>query len=186
MDYTDALKNLLRPLGFYDLDTGAGADELAAIGGQMNQIYQLLLDAENNICPDASGENALALWSSLLPFVPAARTAQEYQNAVSALLRIDGTSFTVKALNETVIGCGIPAQVEESPIPMMISVSFPGQRGEPDNIDALKVRIEQILPCHLGIDYRFLYTTWTELTAVISLWELASDNYSWREFERVG
>lgn len=43
------------------------------------------------------------------------------------------------------------------------TIKFVGTKGVPPNLDNLKETIEEIKPAHLGVDYKFTYTTWSEL-----------------------
>ena len=187
MDYASELKSILRPLGIYDVDAGAGAAELEAIGAQLTGIWTGLMDAETEANPVTAADSGLDQWETLLPFVPAYRTMADRRRAIAALLRIDGASFTVDAINDTIAGCGIRALVEETDTAMTVRVSFPWNRGEPDDWEALRERIEQIIPCHLAIEYVFVNVLWMELETLFSMWsELEAENLSWKETERLG
>ena len=66
----------------------------------------------------------------------------------------------------------------------LVSVSFPGVAGEPDNFEELKKIIEDILPTHLGIEYDFWYLTWSELEAHFQSWKEIEDlDLSWKGLE---
>ena len=124
---------------------------------------------------------------SLLPFAPVSRTEEQRRRAVSALLRIDGSSFTQAALQTTLEGCGIAALAAETDDAQTVSVRFPGVRGIPADFARLRSRIEQILPCHLAVEYRFAYLLWRELDAMFSRWtELERDCPDWETLERLG
>ena len=103
--------------------------------------------------------------------------------ALAALLRIGGDSFTLEAINDTITGCGVPAVVKERG-KGEVSVSFPGVAGEPANFEELKKIIEDILPTHLGIEYDFWYLTWEELEANFHSWQEIEDlELSWTRLE---
>lgn len=187
MDYAKELRELLRPLGIYDVDGGVSGAELSAIGAQMTAIWEALTDAEAEMQPLTACGSGLAGWEALLPFVPAFVTTEGRRQAIAALLRIDSASFTVAAINDTIAGCGIPAVVEEAETAMTVYVSFPGQRGEPDGLEALQARIAQIIPCHLAIEYVFVFVTWEELEALFGTWEeIEAAGGSWRVLQRAG
>ena len=100
-------------------------------------------------------------------------------------MRIDGRSFTIDALRDTLRGCGIPAAVSETGKPATVEVSFPGTRGIPDGMDELKRRIEMILPCHLEIEYFYVYILWQELEALLESWQaLEALGLTWVELEK--
>ena len=187
MDYAEDLRGLLRPLGIYDVDSGVGGAELAAVGGVLTEIFAMLETAEHESNPLTAENTGLTAWESLLPFVPFWLTQSDRRRAIAALLRIDGCGFTKAALNAAIAGCGIRAVVEERDTPMTVQVSFPYNRGEPDDFERLRWRIEQILPCHLAVEYLFIYAMWAEVESHFANWvaiEAAVGN--WREIERVG
>ncbi len=187
MDYAKELRELLRPLGIYDVDGGVSGAELSAIGAQMTAIWEALTDAEAEMQPLTACGSGLASWEALLPFVPAFVTTEGRRQAIAALLRIDSASFTVATINDTIAGCGIPAVVEKAETAMTVYVSFPGQRGEPDGLEALQARIAQIIPCHLAIEYVFIFVTWEELEALFGTWEeIEAAGGSWRVLQRAG
>ena len=187
MDYAYELKNLLRPLGIYDLDSGAGASELECIGGELDRIFSMLETAEQNANPLTAAVSGLQPWEALLPFAPASLTANDRRQAIAALLRIDGCSFTPDGLNRTIAGCGIRAVVRETAVPMTVEVSFPENRGVPEGFEELKVRLEQILPCHLEVEYAFAFCLWRELEGLFAAWKkLEAAALSWEELQRLG
>ena len=187
MDYTHELKAMLRPLGLYDLDSGVGAAELKAEGRALDIAAAALESGEREGVLTTAEDAGLTAWESLLPFIPFCTTAEERRTAIAALLRIDYASFTPEAINDTVSGCGIPAVVEETETPMTVQVSFPYIYGEPDDLEALSVRIERILPCHLNVVYVFHYATWAEVEAKYPAWaDIAAPGNYWRRVERLG
>lgn len=187
MDYAEELRGLLRPLGIYDVDSGIGGAELGAIGDALTGVWAALEAAEREANPVTAQGEGLAAWEALLPFTPQWMTTADRRRAIAALLQIDGAAFTTAALNATVAGCGIRGVVVECGTPMTVQVSFPYNRGEPDDFELLKWRIEQILPCHLHVTYLLVYAKWAELEALLASWaavEAAAEN--WRALERVG
>ena len=83
----------------------------------------------------------------------------------------------------TILGCGIPAKVEELGA-AAVAVSFPGVAGEPPGFGELKRIIEDILPPHLDIQYHFWYLTWAELEDKFSCWRDIEDrDLTWSGLE---
>lgn len=186
MRYAEELRKLLRPLGIYDFGGASGA-ELDAVGAELDGVYAALLGAEREAIALTAEDGGLECWERLLPFVPAYQTTEDRRRAIAALLRIDGCSFTGKAINDTLAGCGIRARAEETERAMTVRVTFPCNRGEPDGLEALQARIGQILPCHLALEYVLFYVTWEELEALFPSWEaLEAGAASWQELERSG
>ena len=128
---------------------------LAQIGQRIYQVAEqvALLQREMNLYT-AQAEGLTGLLE-LLGLERAGETLEELRQTVAALLRIGGDSFTLAAMNDTLRGCGIPAQVEETEDPLEVVVSFPGVEGIPAGFEQTKARIEEILPCHLLVKYQF-------------------------------
>ena len=128
---------------------------LAQIGQRIYQVAEqvALLQREMNLYT-AQAEGLTGLLE-LLGLERAGETLEELRQTVAALLRIGGDSLTLAAMNDTLRGCGIPAQVEETEDPLEVVVSFPGVEGIPAGFEQTKARIEEILPCHLLVKYQF-------------------------------
>ncbi len=184
MGYYDYLKDMLRPLGFYELETGAGAAELEVIGAQLDEVFSELevLSREALLCTAES--YGIESYERLLPYRPAYITTEDARRALSALLLIRGGCFTQPRLQAALAGCGLRAEVCQGEGELTASVSFPYNRGIPEGFDRLKRRIEEIIPCHLAVEYVFIYTKWGELMALLRSWENAEERgLSWREME---
>lgn len=58
--------------------------------------------------------------------------------------------------------------------------------GTPDGFNEMKGIIEDILPCHLGIEYRYWYITWREMENKFGSWSaLDTLNTTWEELEKM-
>lgn len=184
LGYTDYLKQMLLPLGIYDLEEGVGAEEIRVIGKQLDMLFSTLEDLGRESVMAQAESYGLKKYEALLPHTPAYITTQDERNAVMALLRIRGGCFSRLMLQETLSGCGISANITESGTAMMVAVGFPENRGIPEGFDKLKLRIEDIVPCHLAVEYRFTYSTWQELMNRLQSWTVIEENTSsWRELE---
>ena len=175
---------MLFPLGIYDLDEGIGAEEIRVIGKQLDDIFYSLeeLGRESTlVCAQSFG---LKNYEKALPFTPAYITTEDERNAVMALLRIREGCFTLSMLQDTLQGCGIAASIAESGKAMTLAVEFPKNRGIPEGFEKLKSRIEEIMPCHLAVEYLFIYSAWRELMSKLLNWTAIEGNArSWRELE---
>ena len=149
------LRDLLAPLGVYRWEGSFQWGELQSEGEALDQVAEqvALLQREMNLYT-AQAEGLTGLLE-LLGLERAGETLEELRQTVAALLRIGGDSFTLAAMNDTLRGCGIPAQVEETEDPLEVVVSFPGVEGIPAGFEQTKARIEEILPCHLLVKYQF-------------------------------
>lgn len=184
MGYYEYFLQLLQPLRLYQLEEGAGAEELRVAGQALDALAAALEETERESNPVTASGFGLSALEELLPYVPAYNSPEARREALAALLRIDGRSFTLAGLQATLSGCGIRATVRESGEHYTVEVSFPDTMGEPEDFARLKPRIEAILPCHLQIRYTLRYLLWRELETEFSSWAaLEAGVKSWRELE---
>ncbi len=187
MGYKDYLTNLLRPLGVYDLDGGTFVTaELAAQGTALDECEaQLGLTAREMMVLTAQ-DSGLEAVESLLSYRPVTNSLEQRRAALAALLRIGGDSFTLAAINDNLVGCGLNAVATETGRPGYIQVSFPNVPGIPYRYDEMKKIIEEILPCHLEIEYVFWYITWALMEQYFSRWSrLDGRKYTWEVLEKM-
>ena len=183
MSYEEHLKELLIPLGVYDVDALFNGGELHSLGSELDKVERELdiLHREANLI---TAENwGIEYIAALMGRKPVAEGNRDMAKALVALLRIGGDSFTLSAINDTISGCGIPAKAIETGV-SSVAVIFPGIPGEPEGFDQLKKIVEDILPPHLEIQYWLRYIAWTEFAEQFSTWqELESCGLSWERLE---
>ena len=81
-------------------------------------------------------------------------------------------------------GCGINAKVEETDQAGTVEVSFPQTPGIPPNFSEIRAIIEDIIPAHLRIQYRYWYLLWEELEEKFACWQDIEDlDLTWSELE---
>ena len=183
MGYAAYLKDLLRPMRLYELGSGDGAAELECEGEQLDAVFAALETAQRESIVASAEDAGLSAYEEILPFVPAYATDRDRRRAIEALLRIDSRSFTLAAINDTIAGCGIRALVEETDTPQTVRVSFPYNRGVPEDLAELQRRIEEILPCHLAVVYEFVFVLWEELERWLENWLDAEACGAWSAME---
>ena len=183
MSHAAYLRELLRPLGVYDLSAPFNGGELDAQGEAMDQCMEYLEEIQRESSLVTARDWGLENIARLLVRRPVASQPQALGAALAALLRIGGDSFTLEAINDTISGCGIPARVEETGVGT-VQVRFPGTAGVPQGFEQLKKNVEDILPAHLAIEYWFWYLTWAELEAKFSCWaDIEALNLTWEQLE---
>lgn len=184
--YSNCLKQILEPLGIYNLQAGAGAAELEIIGGELDEIFEFFEVLIAEMLPVTANGYGLEAYERLLPYRPAYLTTENRRSAVEALLRIRNGCFTEALLQETISGCGLTAKIAQSDEMDTVIISFPQNRGIPDNIGQLKSRIMQIIPCHLAVVYYYIYSSWQEIMALAATWtEVQSLCECWKQLEIV-
>lgn len=183
MSYAQYLRDLLRPLGVYDLEAPFNGGELDAQGQALDGVLDRLEEVQRETALTTAEDWGLEKTAALFVRRPVASDPRKLAAALAALLRIGGDSFTLAAVNDTISGCGIPAVVKELG-KGQVSVSFPGVAGEPEGFQELKKIIEDILPAHLGIEYDFWFLTWRELEDNFPSWQSIEDmDLSWTRLE---
>ena len=183
MSTGEHLRELLRPLGVYDLDAPFISGELDAQGAAVDGVGARLEEVQREASLVTAESWGVELLAKLFARRPVASEPRALAEALAALLRIGGDSFTLSAINNTISGCGIPAVAEEVGV-AQVRVSFPGVVGEPEGFLELKKIIEDILPAHLAIEYVFWYLTWTELERKFASWQSIEDRtLSWLGLE---
>lgn len=161
MSYAQKLMQMLRPLGVYTFRDGSfSMGQLEALGAQMDEVDGLLQTMlQENLVMTAQNEG-LEKQEALFAFRAPVHTTQQRRNALSGFFQIGGDSFTPAALQGCLKACGANCLLEEADEVNHVIVSFPGVMGRPADFALVKRIIEMILPCQLGILYRFCWCTW--------------------------
>lgn len=163
MSYGNDLVTILRPLGVYSFREGSfSLAELQALGTALDEADEALSRAQKETIVKLAGDEGLSKWEALFRSRPPAKTIEARRAAIAGFLRISGDSFTLAALNRCLCACGVACSVEETGEVNHVKVWFPGVMGIPDGFSQMKIIIEDILPCQLGITYWFRYCTWQE------------------------
>ena len=185
MGYSDYLRNLLRPLGIYDLSPGSlSGSELDALGHGLDQLSERLDYAEQESALATAEGEGLDRWESLFARTPVHYSTELRRAAIAALLRIDETCFTLNAINDTLSGCGIKALVQEKDTFGYVRVVFPEVSGIPEGFEQIRDIILDIIPAHLDVEFYFRYLTWAECEAYGYTWAIIHERaYTWYEFE---
>ena len=182
--YEKYLRQLLAPLGVYDLEEGSvNGGELYALGRVLDGIARQVELAERESLTATAEDEGLRRRESLFARRPAAVTAAERRAAIAALLQIDGDSLTPEAINRTLRGCGVRAKALELDTGHL-RVIFPDVGGVPEEFEQISRIILDILPCHLDVEFYFRYLTWTECERAGYTWSaIEAAGYTWDEFQ---
>ena len=112
--YEAYLCALLEPLGVYDLRPDSiNRAELHALGTGLDSVAKRLETAEREALVATAEDEGLCRMEKLFARRSAAVTVEERRKAIAALVQISGDSLTPEAINRTVVGCGIAAEVLE-------------------------------------------------------------------------
>lgn len=184
--YGEYLKDLLRPLGVYQLDESLNGAELESMGGVLDDVQTLLETVHIQADLTTAGEEGLAAIASLFVRQPVTSDPERLRAALAALLRVGGDSFTLAAINDNLAGCGLNAVASEGAAAQTVEVCFPEVPGIPDGYEEMCKIIEDILPCHLAIEYVFWYVTWAIMEERFATWgDLEARDLTWEEIEKL-
>lgn len=182
--YEEYLRNLLEPLGVYDLRTGTvNLAELHALGQGLDAVSGQLEYTEREALAATAEDQGLSRRESLFRRRPAAFTPAERRAAIAALLQIDGDSLTPGAINRTMGGCGVKARALEMG-DGKLRVIFPEVAGVPPEFEQIRAIILEILPCHLEVEFYFRYLTWAECEQAEYTWaDVEAAEHTWESFQ---
>ena len=178
------LKELLRPLGVYNLDNSFLGAELESLGKSLDELQVHLEYIQQEMCLTTASGVGLDRIAALFAQRPVTDDERQLARSLAALGRIGGNSFTPSAINNTLEGCGLNAVVAETAQPGIVAVRFPDVPGIPTEFERMRQIIENILPAHVLVQYLFWYVTWAELEAQELTWqEMQEQNMTWQKFE---
>ena len=186
MSHAEYLRALLRPLRVYELDGTANGGELEAQGEALDGAGAALDEVQREMVISTAEDWGLEAIEALLVRKPLAPNLNRRRQALAALLRIGGDSFTLEAINDNLKGCGLNAVAVETGTPGVVEVYFPDVPGIPDGFDEMKKILEDILPCHLDIQYKFWYITWALMEERFKTWgDIEAISPTWEELEKM-
>ena len=186
MSYAQAMRELLRPLGVYELEGTANGGELDSLGAALDGCGDELERIQREMLLSTAEDKGLELVEKLLARKPVTGDLARRRAALAALLRIGGDSFTLAAINDNLKGCGLNAVASETDTPGTVEVRFPKVPGIPDGFEEMRAIIEEILPCHLDIRYIYWYITWAMMEARFATWgDIESMGLTWGELEKL-
>lgn len=184
MSNTSCLKELLRPLGVYKLEESFLGAELDSLGNVLDGLQDQLEQIQREMCLTTARDEGVERMAALFARRPVTQNTRQMAASLAALARIGGDSFTLKAINSTIAGCGLNAEVSEGDEPGVVMVRFPDVAGVPAGFEQMRVIIEDILPAHLLVQYLFWYQTWGELDDRRLTWQdIHNQNLAWETFE---
>ena len=185
MGYANHLRELLRPLGVYQLDPPSlSGSELEALGRGLDSLSQRLDYVERESALSTAQGEGLDRREALFARTPVHYSTALRRQAIAALLRIGGDCFTLSDINAAIAGCGIKALALEKDRFGYIRIIFPDVAGIPAGFPQIREIILDIIPCHLDVEFYFRYLTWAECEAYGYTWAILHQRaYTWHEFE---
>ena len=182
MRYEDLLVNLLQPLGVYSFQEHSfSLGEWQALGDGLDECCAAMQDMQAETIVSTASEMGLEQYEALFRSIPPENSVAARRLAIQGFLCISGDSFTKEALEKCLNACGTQCALSE-PGDSTVKVRFPNVMGYPTGLEWKKQLIEEILPCHLRIEYDYRWCTWGECRQYGLLWADVS-KMSWYEWE---
>jgi len=183
MAYLDYLKDILRPLGVYDLDEGAGAGEIYAIANMLDGIDLLTEALEKEVNIRTASDFGISSYENMLPFSASFSDIENRRRSICALLAVNDASFTLEKINAALSGCGINAEARETDTMFCVTVHFVNYNGIPYDLEKADEIISKIMPSHVAYEYVFSYPLWSELIHMGTFGELEKAKMTWNDME---
>lgn len=185
MGYGTFLRDLLGPLGIYDLSPESlSGSELDALGRGLDEVGGRLDYVERETALATAQGEGLDRLEALFAKAPVNYSLPLRRQAIAALLRIGEGDFTLAAINDTITGCGINAVAQERDRFGYVRVVFPDVVGVPEGFEQIREIILDIIPCHLEVEFFFRYLLWLECHARGYTWAAVHGNrWTWKQFQ---
>lgn len=164
MSYGNELVTILRPLGVYSFREGSfSLAELQALGAALDEADEALSRAQKETIVKSAGARGLSKWEAAVSKQAACQDDRGQTRGHCGLspdqrrqLYARGRSTGACARAALRAAWKRPGRCNH------VKVWFPGVMGIPEGFSQMKIIIEDILPCQLGITYWFRYCTWQE------------------------
>ena len=128
-------------------------------------------------------KEALRCTAARLPKMDAPEAVERFQKAKGLKRTGIADPATLEAINATIGGCGVQCLVEETERYGTVRVSFPSVAGIPEQFERKRIIIEEIIPCHLEIDYFFRFMTWAICESKGYTWgRVEKESHNWGTF----
>lgn len=124
---------------------------------------------------------ALSTWERLFGLTTDVTKTLEQRRAILKSRR-RGLGTVTPQLIASVAAAFANGEVEvlEKPTDYRVEVTFTGTRGVPNDLEALKAAVRDVLPAHLDLAYFFTFLLWSELDAAGMSWNDMDDaRYTW-------
>ena len=181
MGYAAYLRELLSPLRVYDLASGSfSGGEVDTLGAALDGQWAEDQAARRESLVETAEGLGLERWEQLFPHRAAADTVEARRTSIGGFLSVSGDSFTPAALRQCIQACGVACELEETDQPGTVRVRFPGIMGEPEHFGTIQEILEEILPCHLLVEYLLVYCTWGQAAGLT--WAQAG-TMTWAELQ---
>ena len=158
MGYADYLKQMLKPLGVYNLTSGYGNAELEAVGDALDKVCAVLDNAlSGSTYTDTDGEY-LKMFEALFPIVNFGETEEERRENLLTLLSVNDNMSDKTSLEALLKACGLEAEIIETDNKFTVELHFAKIRGELSDEEIQVCRA--VMPSHIAMKFICDGLTW--------------------------
>lgn len=169
MGYADYLKQMLKPLGVYNLSSGYGEAEIDAIGTMLDGVDSEMENALENAAFYAVSEEALKKLEELFPILVFGDSDARRLEAVKEFSRVNDGWSSVSSLQKQLDACGLSVEISEGDEKFTVDLNFDNVRGE---LTAQETEVVQsIMPAHVMLNYICGGLTWDRAEELFPTWE---------------
>jgi hypothetical protein len=150
---------------------------------EFTRLRALLLDVLNQFYVETA-TYGLDRWESITDIeYLEQRSTTSRRHYINAKLR--GTGTVTKALLEEIANAFYSMKVNEINNEYVVEFEFLIKRGVPKNLEDIERTINDVIPAHLGIRFKFKYTPWKEYEDAYFYWGELDGKYTWGDMEKV-
>ena len=149
---------------------------------EFTRLRALLLDVLNQFYVETA-TYGLDRWEKItdIEYLPQ-RSIPSRRHYINAKLR--GTGTVTKALLEEIVNAFYSMKVNEINNEYVVEFEFLIKRGVPKNIEDIEWAINDVIPAHLGIRFKFKYTPWKEYEDAYFYWGELDGKHTWGDMEK--
>lgn len=169
MGYADFLKQMLKPLGVYDLTGGYASAELDAVGETFDAADTMLENALECAGLHSASDEVLTKLEELFPVLIFGSDEAQRLEAVREFYRVGDGYSSIAKLQRQLIACGFSAELTEGDEKFTADIFFDNVRGELNDQEAETVR--NVMPAHIMLNLVCSGLTWDRAEELFSTWE---------------
>jgi hypothetical protein len=182
----EGLYSSLEPLRLYALRQNSFVDrELTSYGEGFGRIEDLLAETLDGAFVQTAGGDMLARHEQLAGFPPRPGLPDAARREL-VLYRLGAApfDFTPEGLKNSVLACGLAAELTERPADEAITLRVERVIDETLDFDRMKALVTAALPAHLDCLFDYGITTWDMIEDKFDDWDTwDSADFSWARFD---
>ena len=182
------LRELLAPLGVYDLSPGSVVTaELHIYAAALGQFGRNMAQTLDDLFPASCSPQRLAQWERLLDLPVGRASLEARRGMVLAKLSLDEGDFTVEGIRRSLLAAGLSASIREDWERGVLSLYDAVILGDYQTLDEVKRQVLKMLPVQLEAEFDIGVLTWEQFEGFglsFSAWD--GGNFTWEWFDLNG